>query len=71
MDAIANIFGFGKKDEEQKQPEPVRPNPIDAKNKAKDDLRKKRKIQQNTGGDTILSSEYAGSATQKKTLLGQ
>jgi len=57
-------------------PKPVQsldnvPSPITAEEKAKSALLKKRKIQQRTGGKTILASRYGSADDTGKSLLGE
>jgi len=48
------------------------PTPESAEEKAKEEMKKRRKISDRTGGKTILSSRYGGNTdTTTKNLLGE
>jgi len=73
--ALAGVgAGVALQPKEKKAPTPIAtpnaPTPETAEQKAKDALLKKRKIQQRTGGKTILASKYGG-AVDTKSLLGE
>ena len=51
---------------------PVAPRPEDADAKAKEEMLKKRRARDRSGGKTILASQYGGNTdSTTKTLLGQ
>ena len=51
---------------------PQAPTPKTAEEKAKDELLKKRRMQERTGGKTILTSQYGSAVNStKKSLLGE
>ena len=64
------LAGGGDKKGPEATSMPNAPTPEDAGLKAKEDMKKRRKIIENTGGRTILSNDYGTTGTTK-TLLGE
>ena len=66
------LSGGGDKKGPQAASMPATPTPEDAEGKAKEDMKRRRRIIESTGGKTILSNDYGtGAAGTAKTLLGE
>ena len=70
--AGAKAMGGGRPEVPKVEELPEAPTEQNAEDKAKEEVKRKKKIIGRTGGKTILESRYGGTVdAQKKTFLGQ